>query len=619
MGCSTDLSGEGIVGNHAYSILDVQEIWGVTPGEQLTIKNFFSSCDKDCFDDALRPETEFGATAGASSAEQECIDEMQSTGRLRLLLIRNPWGQVGWRGSFSSRSSLWTSRLREALRVPNEVVNNGTFWMTYHDFLRRYSTVDVCKSYPSAKWKVYTARDTLGVDSRGGIVTDCSFTITVRSDISHVRSVANEGRNIPVKSSLYLSLLQDSKRGGTPVWSGGNLTRSYWYADLSFILRRKQPLFSSVSTASGSPTDTSKEVICACFTSPMRNSLPVELTLQDGEYTLTVYRFAPLTDTSRLQHYYVHLYSPDSITISKTVNNASSNKTFVCPTVDQKRQRTQHYAPVPTFPAEKNLISYLINDALNCDLIRIDGDGGCSSAMRSDCEISSSTAMHSLLSSLVSSMLEMTIYLLCGNGVNILFCGTSVPRNDCTKVLPVLSIRDSKVIDLTSDDDENCASMADSKEVDATTRMHAKLQASQQNRNLAPCTYGGILDSTSVIILTCVLESGVRVISPFKIPPNDDEGARKGAPHGIVRLAFTLPSVPCTRVLAIVIDGQQSDGFELDRKKYVQHVFADSMPHLACSAELLKAHFDINRIEQFIHDEKNVVYPSCFRLFNFVS
>jgi hypothetical protein len=619
MGCSTDFSGEGIVGNHAYSILDVQEIWGITPGEQLSIKNFFSLshstsegngdedvCCVEGGDDMKRASQQQASTsapdssAAASSAERECIDEIQSTGRLRMICIRNPWGQVGWKGSFSSRSSLWTNRLREALRVPNQQANDGTFWMTYHDFLRRYATIDVCKAFPSADWRVHCLRDTLGGVARGGLVTDSSFTITVQSLSSSQSTISGHVAGRACGSQVFLSLLQDSKRGGTAAWSKGdlNLTRSYWYADLSFILRRKPSCAASPSANIG----TTDEVICACFTSPMRNSLPIELTLEDGQYTLTVFRFAPLTETSRLQHYYVHLYSPDAVSIAKTASHPSPSSQFSSTGgMEQKRLKLHHTSH---FPAEMNLISYLVDRCLH--------HVGSSNIRCEDMHYCS-VATHRLLCTQITPTIAVEVFVVCGNGVNILYC--RYVDAESTDVVPSLAVcrgDNGSVIDLTCDDDDD---NDDRKKASLKSRDGEPENVIQSQVSVEPYVYVGVNEGTLVMVLTCVLESEVRVISPFKMPQDEEAARKKGGSHGILRLASSVPSCRGTRVLAVMIDGQQSDGFELDKKVYIQHVFVSSTLFVACCKDLNMAQFDISRIEQFIHDEKNILYPNYFRIF----
>lgn len=91
-------SPEGIVGGHAYSILDV-------------------------------------------------VQTTDSRGNLaRLLKIRNPWGRFEWNGDFSDNSSLWTQADRQRLGVVS--ADDGVFWIRVEDFARLFQGVGVVKAVP---------------------------------------------------------------------------------------------------------------------------------------------------------------------------------------------------------------------------------------------------------------------------------------------------------------------------------------------------------------------------------------------------------------------------------------------------------------------------------------
>jgi len=121
LGCSTSVSQQGLVGCHAYSLLDVRQIDGAR-GVQMTL---VSALGKDGG----------GASQGRKPAEQN---------QLRLLKIRNPWGRREWSGEWSARSDAWTERLKAELG--HTTADDGVFWMEYGDFLAAFDTVDVCKA-----------------------------------------------------------------------------------------------------------------------------------------------------------------------------------------------------------------------------------------------------------------------------------------------------------------------------------------------------------------------------------------------------------------------------------------------------------------------------------------
>lgn len=139
MGCGTSSSQVGIIGMHAYSILDVREVRNV---------------GLDFFRDKLAQRT-LGNVSGYTEFD----------GTVRLLRIRNPHGQGEWKGEFSDTSPVW-ERLMENkndnwkeskglvdLTAPQSpelkrtMINDGTFWIDYDSFLMGFSNVDVVLAF----------------------------------------------------------------------------------------------------------------------------------------------------------------------------------------------------------------------------------------------------------------------------------------------------------------------------------------------------------------------------------------------------------------------------------------------------------------------------------------
>lgn len=63
----------------------------------------------------------------------------------KLINIRNLWGYFEWDGAWSRKSAFWTPDIREILN-PKLDEDDGTFWMSYDDFLRYFSALNVCKA-----------------------------------------------------------------------------------------------------------------------------------------------------------------------------------------------------------------------------------------------------------------------------------------------------------------------------------------------------------------------------------------------------------------------------------------------------------------------------------------
>ena len=125
MGCGTDSSAAGIIGMHAYSILDVREIPNVSV---------------EFFREQLQTRT-LGNVSGFTEFD----------GTVRLLHIRNPHGKGEWKGDFSDQSSAWERLLRATSNSLNgldrSMRNDGCFWIDYDSFLMGFSNVDVVLAF----------------------------------------------------------------------------------------------------------------------------------------------------------------------------------------------------------------------------------------------------------------------------------------------------------------------------------------------------------------------------------------------------------------------------------------------------------------------------------------
>ena len=89
-GVITDEDNVGLVGNHAYGVLEIIEVEG---------KKFF--------------------------------------------LIKNPWGHFRWQGKYSHGDASWTPSLKRALGYDNFDEDKGVFWMEFSDILQFFDSLDI--------------------------------------------------------------------------------------------------------------------------------------------------------------------------------------------------------------------------------------------------------------------------------------------------------------------------------------------------------------------------------------------------------------------------------------------------------------------------------------------
>ncbi|CAK9056454.1 unnamed protein product [Durusdinium trenchii] len=116
---------------------------------------------------------------------------------VRLLKLRNPWGDHEWTGDWSDKSSLWTQPMKDAFH-PSFDANDGEFWMCERDFLSHFSSVGVC--FISDSWA--TSRTALSSD-----VTDLC------SQLVCIKTVA------PIKKGFISLIQEDTRIKGAPSYT----------------------------------------------------------------------------------------------------------------------------------------------------------------------------------------------------------------------------------------------------------------------------------------------------------------------------------------------------------------------------------------------------------------
>lgn len=72
--------------------------------------------------------------------------------RIRLVLVRNPWGYKEWNGDWCDGSPLWTDKVKE--QVPGYIEKkDGCFYMTIEDLNKYFVRTDICQIIYASKMK----------------------------------------------------------------------------------------------------------------------------------------------------------------------------------------------------------------------------------------------------------------------------------------------------------------------------------------------------------------------------------------------------------------------------------------------------------------------------------
>ena len=197
MGVATSKGGDGLVGGHAYSVLDVVEVPDQIVGEQLKMTQFLHSPIKK------KQKTD--------KDSMHAVSVSRTT--VRLVRIRNPWGKREWKGAWSATSENWTGALRKILGSSSYSKGDGTFFMSYEDMLTRFHHMDVGKTREG--W-VHTSTDGCFVGRRDPLQTSSSVFRIIPSQ----------------RTCAFISICLPKKRSNT-----GN---TFWYVDPSFIIIRRK-------------------------------------------------------------------------------------------------------------------------------------------------------------------------------------------------------------------------------------------------------------------------------------------------------------------------------------------------------------------------------------------
>ena len=93
----------------------------------------------------------YGQRRGIQERHAYSIMEAVEIDGVRLLKLRNPWGNTEWRGPWSDGSSEWTPEWMSKLN--HRFGDDGIFWISYQDLLRNYQHFDRTRLFGD-EWSV---------------------------------------------------------------------------------------------------------------------------------------------------------------------------------------------------------------------------------------------------------------------------------------------------------------------------------------------------------------------------------------------------------------------------------------------------------------------------------
>lgn len=126
--------------NGAGDLVDVQKLWKALLA--YATKNFPMCCSIGANQDDMQ-----GLIAGHAYSLMAVRDVRTAGGGkdLKMCKVRNPHGETEWTGRWSDKSDMWGKHPNVKNKLKFEAREDGSFWMSFHDFCKYFDTISVNK------------------------------------------------------------------------------------------------------------------------------------------------------------------------------------------------------------------------------------------------------------------------------------------------------------------------------------------------------------------------------------------------------------------------------------------------------------------------------------------
>ncbi|XP_069494925.1 calpain-3 isoform X2 [Ambystoma mexicanum] len=141
--------------------------------------------------------------------------------KVKLVRLRNPWGQIEWNGSWGDSAKEWSLIDKsEKTRLQHQVKEDGEFWMSYDDFLKNFTKLEICNltadALESDRLKTWTVSVNEGRWVRGCSAGGCrNFPDTFWTNPQYRLQLLEEDDDPDdneVVCSFLVSLMQKNRR-----------------------------------------------------------------------------------------------------------------------------------------------------------------------------------------------------------------------------------------------------------------------------------------------------------------------------------------------------------------------------------------------------------------------
>ncbi|XP_027024384.2 calpain-2 catalytic subunit-like [Tachysurus fulvidraco] len=136
---------------------------------------------------------------------------------VELVRLRNPWGYLEWNGAWSDGSKKWDQVSQEDKTKLNYKADDGEFWMTYEDYIQRYSKLEICNLTPDTPsddlrcWNACQFEGTWKIGTTAGGCLKLAATFCTNPQYRVKLDIDSQGDN---KCSALVALMQKGARQG---------------------------------------------------------------------------------------------------------------------------------------------------------------------------------------------------------------------------------------------------------------------------------------------------------------------------------------------------------------------------------------------------------------------
>ena len=122
-------------------------------------------------------------------------------GKVKLVHLRNPWGYKEWNGDWCDSSKKWTDDIRKQCGKKKIKEEDGSFWMSFADFIKYYESINICHLYDNYTYKSFHIRRRLS--RNGPVLTQ----LEILNDDTHiVLSLHQRMESFVYKNGTYPTL-----------------------------------------------------------------------------------------------------------------------------------------------------------------------------------------------------------------------------------------------------------------------------------------------------------------------------------------------------------------------------------------------------------------------------